>query len=150
MASRALLILLACFIGLPVLELYLLIQVGSEVGAFAAILLTLSTAVVGLWLVRRQGVSVIFRLRETLDRGEPPALEMLEGALLLLAGLALFLPGFATDAFGFILLVPWVRQRIIRWVLSRVRVDEAVVVVREPGAARGSRIIEGTWKRGED
>ena len=150
MASRALLILLAFFIGLPVLELYLLIQVGSEVGAFAAILLTVLTAVVGLWLVRQQGISVLFRVRETLDRGEPPALEMLEGALLLLAGLALFLPGFATDTFGFILLVPWVRQRIIRFILSRVRVDETVVVVSKGGSEHGPRVIEGDWKRTED
>ncbi|MGV6826062.1 MAG: FxsA family protein [bacterium] len=110
---------LLIFVVAPLTELYVLIEVGSEIGALATILLSIFTAVLGGWLVRLQGFSVLMRVQESMARGEPPALEMMEGAMLMLTGLALLLPGFITDAAGFLLLVPPVRQALILWTLKR-------------------------------
>ena len=105
---------LLLFVGVPLIELYLLIQVGSEIGALSTIALSVFTAILGSLLVRVQGFSVLLRVRTLLDHGETPALEVLDGALLLIAGLMLLLPGFLTDGLGFLLLIPPVRQWLIR------------------------------------
>lgn len=139
MSPFALLVLLI-LIGIPVLELYVLIEVGSEIGAFATVYLVIFTAAVGIWLVRRQGLSVLARVRAAAERDEPPALELAEGALLLLAGLTLLIPGFVTDAVGFLLLIPPLRQYMV---LTWVRNAKVHYQTRD-----GSQdVIEGDWKR---
>jgi UPF0716 protein FxsA len=135
------LLLLLLFVGVPLLELYLLIQVGSEIGALATIGLSILTAVLGTLLVRVQGFSVLLRVRGMLDRGEVPALEVLDGAVLLIAGIMLLLPGFITDALGFLLLIPPLRRLLI---LRFVRV---IPVQRQPQAGAGPRVIEGEFRR---
>ncbi len=132
------------FVGVPLLELYLLIQVGSEIGALPTIGLSILTAVIGTFLVRVQGFSVLLRVREMLDRGEVPALEVLDGALLLIAGVMLLLPGFLTDALGFLLLIPPFRRLLI---LRFVRVIPAHP---QPRAEPGPRVIEGEFRRERD
>ncbi len=111
------LVFLAIFVAAPLVELYVLIEVGSRIGAFSTIALSVFTAILGGALVRLQGFSVLFRVQEATVRGEVPALELMEGAMLLLVGLALLLPGFITDAVGFLLLVPPLRRAVILWVL---------------------------------
>jgi UPF0716 protein FxsA len=136
-----LIIFLLLFVSIPIFELYLLIRVGSMIGALPTIGLTILTAVMGGALVRLQGLSVLGRVRASLDRGEVPALEMLDGALLLIAGFLLLLPGFVTDALGFLLLVPQVRRLVI---------DRYVHVIpgHPPrGADEGPRVIEGEFHR---
>jgi UPF0716 protein FxsA len=134
---------LLTIIGIPMIEIYIMIQVGSEIGAFPTIALAILTAIVGIWLVRHQGFGLLMRVREMTDRGEVPALEVLDGALLLVAGLFLLLPGFMTDAIGFLLLVPPLRH----WIVGRyVR----VIPIRPgtpPGEAEGPRVIEGDYRR---
>lgn len=135
--------LLVLLIGLPLIEIYFLIEVGSEIGAFPTIALAILTAVIGTWLVRHQGFGLLSRVREMADRGEVPALEVLDGALLLVAGLFLLLPGFLTDTVGFLLLIPPLR----RWVVGRyVRV---IPVHSAPHAGQRDqpRIIEGDYRR---
>ncbi|MEN8176341.1 MAG: FxsA family protein [Pseudomonadota bacterium] len=139
---------LLIFILVPLAELYLMIRVGDQIGALSTVLLVVFTAVVGVALVRRQGFAVLTRVQATLARGEPPALEMMEGALLLVAGLALLVPGFATDALGFLLLVPPLRERLIRAALRRMQVHTDVD--RRPPSDRPPRIIEGDWTRDRD
>lgn len=138
---------LLVLLGIPLGELYVLIRVGDAVGAFNTIFLVLLTAFVGIWLVRRQGLSVLARVRETLDRGEAPAVEMVEGMLLLIAGLALLFPGFVTDAVGFLLLFPPLRLWLVRQVIGRWQVADAGA---RGGRGKGPRIIEGTWRRDDD
>jgi UPF0716 protein FxsA len=137
-------IFLLLFVGTPLVELYLLIQVGSQIGALPTIGLTLLTAVIGGVLVRLQGLSVLGRVRASLDRGDVPALEMLDGALLLIAGFLLLLPGFVTDAVGFLLLVPVVRRLVIARFVR--------VVPGHPPTATdaGQRVIEGEFRRHKD
>lgn len=136
-------LLLLLFIGLPLVELYFLIQVGGQIGAFPTIALAILTAVIGTWLVRHQGFGLLLRVRELTDRGEVPALEMLDGALLLIAGLFLLLPGFLTDTVGFLLLIPPLR----RWVIGRY---VQVIPTHTHGPSRrdeGPRVIEGDYRR---
>lgn len=136
------LFLLFLFIALPLLELYVLIQVGSEIGAFTTIALSILTAVIGMTLVRYQGLGVLMRVHGQIDRGEVPALEMLDGALLLIAGLFLLLPGLLTDSVGFLLLVSPLR----RWLIARgVRITPTVNTANTD--QEGPRVIEGDYRR---
>ena len=146
MSSPALIFLLI-FVGAPLLELYLLIEVGSVIGALPTIALSVFTAVLGGLLVRIQGFGVLFRVQAAMERREVPALELLEGAMLLLTGLALLLPGFITDAVGFLLLIPPLRRWIIvRWLKARGSLRPAA---GGPGGpqSRPDRIIEGDYRR---
>ncbi|WP_328987209.1 FxsA family protein [Thiorhodovibrio winogradskyi] len=102
------------FVGTPLIELYFLLKVGSIIGALPTILLSIFTAALGGYLVREQGLSVLMRVRTMLDQGVMPAFEVLDGAILLLCGFSLLLPGFVTDAVGFLLLVPPLRHWLIR------------------------------------
>jgi UPF0716 protein FxsA len=132
---------LLIFIGVPLIELYLLIQVGSEIGALPTIGLSVLTAILGAYLVRLQGFSVLRRVYEMMDRDEVPALEVMDGALLLMAGLMLLLPGFLTDALGFLLLIPPLRRLLIR------RFFRLVPVAPGDRDGAGPRIIEGEFRR---
>lgn len=96
-------------IGLGVAELYVFIRVGGVLGAGATILLTFVTALVGISLVRSQGLQNALHIRERMQQGELPAEKLLEGVLLALAGLLLLLPGFITDLVGMVLLFPSIR-----------------------------------------
>ncbi len=140
---RVILFLLV-LVGVPLVELYFLIQVGTEIGVLPTIGISLFTAALGGYLVRRQGFTVLARVRQVKDQGEPPALAVLDGALLLIAGLFLLLPGFVTDLIGFLLLIPPLRQHLIR----------RYVAVLPPGpgqaTAAGTRVIEGDYRREPD
>ncbi|GAB0148109.1 hypothetical protein McPS_08490 [Marichromatium sp. PS1] len=140
------LLFLVLFIGLPLIEIYLLIEVGSEIGALSTIMLSILTAVIGTWLVRHQGFGVLLRVRELSDRGEVPALEMMDGALLLVAGLFLLLPGFLTDVVGFLLLVPPLRRALV---LRYVRgISVTTVQGQDPFCSPDEpRVIEGDYRR---
>lgn len=147
MTSPALIFLLI-FVGAPLVELYLLIEVGSVIGAMPTIALSVFTAALGGLLVRMQGFAVLFRAQAQMAEREVPALELLEGALLLLVGLALLLPGFITDAVGFLLLIPPLRRwLIVRWLKSRGTLRPAPRTPDQPPESRADRIIEGDYRR---
>lgn len=135
---------LLLFVGAPLIELYLLIQVGSKIGALPTIGLSIFTALLGGALVRIQGFSVLMRVRDAVGRNQVPALEMLDGALLLIAGLFLLLPGLITDILGFLLLVPGLRRALI----SRfVRIVPDRPPSAQGQAPSGPRVIEGEFRR---
>jgi UPF0716 protein FxsA len=136
---------LLIFVTAPLIELYFLIQVGSVIGALPTILLSVLTALIGGYLVRMQGIAVLMRVRALLDAGEMPALEVLDGAVLLLCGLALLLPGFVTDIVGFLLLVPPLRHLLIRRYLQLAPVHQF-----DSRASDRARIIEGDYRRDDD
>jgi len=112
-------ILLLLFLLVPVIEIYLLIEVGSMIGAIYTILLVVLTAVAGAALLRWQGLTTFQRVREAMARGEVPAIEMMEGVVLLICGALLLTPGFFTDAIGFLALIPAVRRHFILEVIKR-------------------------------
>jgi len=101
------------FLIVPVLEIYLLIQVGSVIGALWTALLVVFTAIVGASQVQRQGLQTVSRIQSQLHSGSMPAMEMVEGFCLFLAGALLITPGFFTDSVGFALLIPPLRRYLI-------------------------------------
>lgn len=112
------------FIFIPLIEIYLLIAIGSEIGALPTIALILFTAGLGVTLLRQQGLITLAKIRQSLDRGELPAATLLEGLMLLIAGALLLTPGFLTDAIGFICLVPSFRSYLANSALKKVVVAQ--------------------------
>jgi UPF0716 protein FxsA len=102
--------LFVAFALLPVLEIYVLIQVGSSIGALNTIALVLLTAFAGAWLARTEGMQTMLRVRESMNRGIMPTNELVDAAIILAAGLVLLTPGFITDALGLLLLFPPTRK----------------------------------------
>lgn len=135
-------LLLALFILVPLLEMYLLIKVGSVIGAMPTILLVVFTAIVGVALLRAQGITTLQRVQQSLARGEVPALEMLEGAVLLVGAVLLLTPGFLTDAVGLLCLVPRFRRYIVTRLLRRYAESGTA-----GGGRKGPRIIEGDFHK---
>ncbi len=107
-------ILLLIFVGVPLIELTVLIEVGSDIGAVSTVLLCLLTAGVGLSLIRMQGLKVLADLQTASAKGEPLVEPLVHGFFLLFAGVCLFFPGFITDALGGLLLIPPVRLMLGR------------------------------------
>ena len=108
-------LLLLIFIVVPILEMWLLITVGGAIGVVPTIGLVLLTAVVGLRLLRQQGLQTLFRYQQRLQSGEIPAQELMEGLMLAVGGALLLTPGFVTDFVGFCCLLPISR----RWLIAR-------------------------------
>lgn len=142
-------LLLILFLTVPLIELYLLIKVGGMIGALPTVALVVLTAILGAGLLRWQGFATMQRVRQTLARGELPAIEMLEGVVLLFCGALLLTPGFFTDTIGFIGLVPSVRRHLILWLLSRGLISSHVDTQPQdgPGGHHGHKTIEGQFWR---
>jgi UPF0716 protein FxsA len=139
------------FVVVPVLELFLLIRVGMWIGAGWTVLLVLTTALVGVTLLRWQGIATLARGVERLQQGQVPAGEMVEGMLLAVAGGMLLTPGFITDAAGFLLMLRPARQRISQFLLSRLRIYAVGPPGGTPPPAGGrGRIIDGDFERRDD
>lgn len=116
------LLLLAAFIGVPLIEIVLFIQVGDIIGLWPTIAVVILTAMAGTTLLRHQGLGALARLQDSLNRGEPPIDPVFDGFCLLAAGLLLLTPGFFTDTIGFLLFVPPVRAHLKRLVANRIQV----------------------------
>ena len=102
------------FIIMPILEIALILQVGGIFGVAPTVALIIITAVIGTYLLRREGVATLFRARQKMDAGMLPAQEMGEGIMLAFAGALLLTPGFITDVVGFSLLSRTVREAMIK------------------------------------
>jgi UPF0716 protein FxsA len=107
------------FIVIPLIELYFIIVVGEMIGAFWTVMLVIATAILGVNLLRMQGMSTLGRAQRSMSQGQIPAQEMMEGVALAVAGVLLITPGFITDTIGFLLLFPVTRQLLIRGMMSR-------------------------------
>lgn len=141
-------IVAAIFLIVPIVEIYLLIQVGQVIGAGWTVFLVVLTAVIGVALLKRQGLTTLNRAQQKMQANELPAHEILEGMGLLVAGALLLTPGFFTDAVGFFLLFPPTRMLLVRAVASRLVVSAAVNV-----QSRGHRqddVIDGVKYRREE
>jgi UPF0716 protein FxsA len=125
---------LAIVVG--VVEISVIIQVGQWIGFLNTVGLLLLVSLIGAWLVKRQGLGVMARVREQRSAGRIPATEAFDGALILVAGVLLVIPGFVTDAFGLLLLFPPIRAVVRRFVSRR--------VLREVEMVRSKQ-----WTRGE-
>lgn len=113
--------LVALFLVVPFVELFVIIQVGRAVGVVDTIAVLVLVSVVGAWLVKREGLSVLRRARERVDRGAVPGRELVDGVLILFAGALLLTPGFVTDLVAILLLVPPVRAGLRSAVVRQLR-----------------------------
>ena len=118
--------LLPSFIVLPILEMYVLIKVGGNLGALNTVLLVLLTALIGVALLRVQGFRTLMNAKNKLGMAQLPAEEMITGIFLAIGGALLLTPGFITDIFGFLCLVPLTRRILLKVFLNNLRPFEVV------------------------
>lgn len=135
--------LFVLFLLVPLIEIYLLIKVGSIIGAGWTVFAVISTAVIGAGLLRVQGLSTLQRAQVSMAKGEVPAVPMLEGAALVLSGFLLLTPGFFTDTLGFLLLIPVLRQSLIKRLLKNSQFFYRSQTTRGYQTYSESNIIEG-------
>ena len=129
---------LLAFLFFPALELYLLVKVGSLIGAFNMVLWVFVSALLGVWALRSQGQGIMNRVNQELSQGRVPQNAMLNGLLLFVAGVFLILPGLITDTIGILLLIPFTRELFMIG-LGRYMAAQANQVRRDGGGS--SRII---------
>jgi UPF0716 protein FxsA len=154
------------FIVVPVIEMFLLIKVGGIIGALPTIGLVLFTAVLGSWLLRKEGISTLARANHKMQQGQLPAKEMAEGIAIAVGGALLLTPGFVTDFIGFSCLIPGIRRPIMAMIMQRMiaaggtvyRNGQAQGFGQQPGTGpsaespifgenAGHNVIEGDYKR---
>lgn len=145
-------ILFLLFLAIPLLEIYVLIKVGSLIGAIPTVFMVVFTAVLGALLLRQQGFATIKRVQASLARGEVPAIEMFEGLLLLIGGALLLTPGFVTDALGFMCLITPLRRALV------LRLLKSAFIVGVQQGSRGQQrphgdgpvTLEGEYRKHRD
>jgi len=111
--------LLLLFTIVPLVELFLLVKLGTVVGVGPTIALVLFTGILGAWLARQQGLDVLRRVNEDLSQGRMPTEALMDGVLILIAGAVLLTPGLLTDALGFVLLIPRTRAAVRKIAAAR-------------------------------
>jgi UPF0716 protein FxsA len=134
-------LLIAAFIVVPILEIYVIIQVGQVIGAWWTILLLVADSIVGGWLIRREGRRAWLALTTALQYGRMPAAELADGALILVGGTLMLSPGFITDAAGILLVLPFTRP-IARRLLTRL-VARRLLDARRPGSGPDGPVVRG-------
>ena len=147
-------LLVALFIGVPLLEIYVLVQIGQVIGAWWTILLLVLASIIGTMLVRREGGRAWQALTTALETGRMPHRELADGALILIGGTLMLAPGFVTDAVGVLLILPVTRpvaRRMLAGVVARRLVGPVGPVgtaygptdVRRPGPSGTGPVIRG-------
>jgi UPF0716 protein FxsA len=141
-------LLLIAFVVVPIVEIYVLIQVGQVIGPWWTILLLVVDSILGTWLIKREGGRAWQGLRTALESGRMPARELADGALILVGGTLMLSPGFVTDAFGILLILPFTRP-LFRRLLTGVVTRRLVVLGTSPGQGNrpgpgsGGTVIQG-------
>tara|TARA_Y100001970_G_scaffold293428_1_gene440136 strand:+ start:4076 stop:4474 length:399 start_codon:yes stop_codon:yes gene_type:complete len=113
--------LFLAFSIIPIVEIYILIKIGSIFGALTSILLVIFTGFAGAYLARKQGLKTFFRIQDSLIEGRLPSEELIDAVLILIAGFLLLTPGFLTDFFGFMFLFQTTRSFIKFWIQRKFR-----------------------------
>ena len=116
-------ILFICFLIIPIVEMWVLIEVGSFIGTLFTVGLVLLTAVIGVSLLKKQGLSTFIKANQRMQAGQMPVTEMGEGLMLAVAGALLVTPGFVTDSIGFMLLTPGIRKILAKSMLTKMMVS---------------------------
>ena len=106
-------------VGIPLVEIYLFIKIGSQIGAFNTVMLILFTAVLGIAYVKYEGFNTLKSGMEQLIKNELPIYEIVSGATLAFAAILLILPGFATDLIGLLLIIPFTRKLILKKFINK-------------------------------
>jgi len=140
-------ILFLSFLLIPVIEIWLLIEIGGVIGIGWTLVTIVATALAGAWLVRSQGLAIFGRIQREMAQGRIPTGDMLQGLMLLVAGAVLLTPGFFTDLVGFLLLIPPLRKRLSRWVMTKAAVR---VHSQHTATSHRSDAIDGSFRREND
>ena len=111
-------------IGIPAIEIFVMIKIGQNIGAFTTVLLIFLTAIIGIYFAKLQGLSTLRSGVFSLYKNEIPLFEMVSGASIALAACLLIFPGFVTDTVGFILLVPWSRKILISSIIKKNNINK--------------------------
>jgi UPF0716 protein FxsA len=146
-------ILLIAFVVMPLIEIAVFIQVGGWIGLWPTLGLIVLTAIVGTWMLRRQGFAVLRRAQQQLEQGGIPLGEVFEGFCLVIAGALLLTPGFVTDAIGGALLLPPVRAWLYRALGGHLRAAAMPGGHRPPPGRRapeGGPVVEGDYETLDD
>lgn len=126
------------FFIVPLVEIFLLIQVGSQIGAGLTVLIVIITAAIGVTLLRQQGLRTIMNANQAMQQGQMPAKALFDGFLLAIVGVLLLTPGFLTDTIGFLLLIPGVRSAVLHMVMQQMTVQTfGSTTYYESGAGMG-------------
>ena len=141
-----LLTLLLLFIGLPMVEIYVLIQVGHEIGALWTIALLIAIAALGSALLRLEGLATLAKVQASMARGELPTAAILDGLVLLVAGVLMVTPGFVTDVFAFLLLLPPVRRVVGLALASRLMTRVEGRAAQGGVRPQGPQVLEGDYR----
>lgn len=158
---RTLPLLALLFFALPLIEIYLLIQVGQVIGALPTILLVIATSVLGAYLLKQQGLAALTRFQNNLRQGQLPADELKEGIFIVLGGILLMTPGFFTDFLGLFCLLPPTRKLLMKLFAKRFQAQSGMAYngvyirsstrVHEPSATRASpTALEGEYIRKQE
>ena len=107
------------FVVVTLAEIYVLVSVGQAIGGLSTVLLVVITAFIGSSLLRQQGWSTMAKAQQSMSEGKTPAMEMMEGVVILVSGILLLTPGFLTDALGLLGLMPWSRSYFINHFLEK-------------------------------
>ena len=136
--------LLIAFVVVPIVEIYVLIQVGQVIGAWWTIVLLILDSAIGSWLIKREGSRAFKALRSALESGRMPGDELADGALILIGGTLMLSPGFVLDILGLLLILPLTRP-LFRGVLSRVVSRRLIVVgqTNRPGPGSEGPVVRG-------
>jgi UPF0716 protein FxsA len=134
-------VLIAAFIITPILEIYVIIQVGQVIGAWWTILLLIADSVFGSWLIKREGRRAWQALTTAIESGRMPATELADGALILVGGTLMLSPGFVTDVFGIVLILPFTRP-VARRLLTRY-LSRRLLNGRRPGRGPHGPVVRG-------
>jgi UPF0716 protein FxsA len=135
--------LFVAFIVVPLVEIYVLIQVGQVIGPWWTILLLILDSLFGTWLIRREGGRAWMALRVALESGRMPARELADGALILVGGTLMLTPGFVTDAFGILLILPFTRPAARRMLTQVVSRRLLAGYTTRPGPGPGGPVVRG-------
>ena len=135
-------LLVLLFLVVPIAELYLIVQVAGGIGVPETILLLIAISVIGAWLAKREGLGVLRRMQLTVAQGRVPSGEIVDGALVLLAGALMITPGFLSDCLAIVLLLPPTRALVRGALLRRIRAGGRVVRVITTSGPAGRSAAE--------
>jgi len=117
--DKMLLVLGLLFVVVPIVEIYFIIQVAHVIGGWETIGLLILESLIGAWLMKRQGIGALNRITSAIEQRRAPGKELIDGFLILVAGVLMVTPGFVTDVFGFLLLIPPTRAIVRRLLTAR-------------------------------
>ena len=135
---------LVLFILIPLIELYVMISVGAEIGALSVILWTVLSAILGVALIRHQGLATMQNAQLQMQSGQTPEASVFDGVIIFIAGLMIMLPGLITDVLGLLILLPPVRKLLLEKSLSGMKVRG------QYRYQQGSQVYEGEFSEARE